>query len=194
MVARGFVLLALVLLPSLAGAQQPPRPAYSVQPNGVVAATLPAPILSETDVRKRLVSGLTTTFLVAARNRATDAVSGARIEVRYDLWDEVWLVRRIEFDRKSEQQRITSFAELEKWWRTPLRLLATNADRVSLQLDLTVLPFSAAESDDARQWISKPGGGSAAGGSGGIVDVLIGTTIDAKPITSYRWNVELSLK
>lgn len=193
MVARRFVLLALLALPSLVRAQQPPRPSYSVT-NGVVAATLPASILSESDVRKRLVSGLTTTFLVAARNRATDAVSGARVEVRYDLWDEVWLVRRIEFDRKSEQQRIASMGELEKWWRTPLRLLSTNADRVSLQLDVTVLPFSAAESDDARQWISKSGGVGTAGGGGGIVDALIGTTINAKPIISYRWNVELALK
>jgi hypothetical protein len=192
MVARTFVLLSLFALPLLALAQ--PKPAYSVQPNGVVAATLPASILSESDVQKRLTSGLTTTFLVAARNRATDEISGARLEVRYDLWDEVWLVRRIEFDRKQERQRIASMAELEKWWRTPLRLLSTDASRVSLQLDLTVLPFSAAESEDARQWMSKSGGVGTAGGSGGVVDALIGTTINARPITSYRWNVELALK
>jgi hypothetical protein len=193
MVARTFVLLSLLALPLLALAQ--PRPTYSVQPNGVVAATLPAAVLTDSDVQKRLTSGLTTTFLIAARDRAANAVSGARLEVRYDLWDEVWLVRRIEFDRKPERQRIASMADLEKWWRTPLRLLSTDASRISLQLDLTVLPFSAAESDDARQWISKSGGvGTASGGGGGVVDALIGTTINAKPITSYRWNVELALK
>jgi hypothetical protein len=192
MVARTFALLSLLALSFIASAQA--RPTYSVQPNGVVAATLPASILAESDVQKRLTSGLTTTFLVVARNRGTDAVSGARVEVRYDLWDEVWLVRRIEFDRKSEQQRIASMADLEKWWRTPLRLLSTDADRVALQLDVTVLPFSAAESEDARQWISKSGGVGTAGGGGGVVDALIGTTINAKPITSYRWNVELALK
>ncbi len=191
MVARACVLLSLLALPALAQ----PRPAYSVQATGVVAATLPASILTESDVQKRLTSGLTTTFLVVARNRGTDAVSGARVEVRYDLWDEVWLVRRIEFDRKSERQRIASMAELEKWWRTPLRLLSTDASRVSLQLDLTVLPFSAAESDDARQWISKSGGvGTGGAGNAGFVEALIGTTISARPITSFRWNVALSLK
>jgi hypothetical protein len=191
MVARTFVLLFLFALPAFAQMQ---RPQFAVQPNGVVAATLSSSILSEADVRKQLNSGLTTTFLIAARNRGTDAVSGARVEVRYDLWDEVWLVRRIEFDRKTEQQRITSFAELEKWWRAPVRLLSTSGDRVSLQLDLTVLPFSAAEREDARQWISKSGGVATGSGGGGIVDALIGTTINAKPITSYRWNVELALK
>ncbi|HYI11249.1 MAG TPA: hypothetical protein VEK57_19495 [Thermoanaerobaculia bacterium] len=183
----------LFLLPLLASAQ-PQRLTFQVQPGGVVAAVLPASILSDTDVRKQLSSGLTATFVVAARNRVTQDLSGARIEIRYDLWDEVWLVRKIEFDRKQEQQRIASFEALEKWWKTPLRLLATGAPRAPLQIDLTVLPFSAAEREDARQWISKSGGVGTAGGGTGLVDALIGTTIAAKPIMSYRWSVELSLK
>lgn len=159
-----------------------------------MAAVLPASILSDADVRKQLSSGLTATFVVAARNRLTAAVTGARVEIRYDLWDEVWIVRRIEFDRRQEQQRIKSFEALEKWWRTPLRLMATGEPRVSLQIDATVLPFSAAEREDAREWISKAGGVGSAGGGGGLIDALIGTTISAKPIASYRWNVELSLR
>ncbi|HUR80800.1 MAG TPA: hypothetical protein VM733_08540 [Thermoanaerobaculia bacterium] len=169
------------------------RPAFSVQ-NGVIAATLPASILQNASVKKQLGSGLTTTFLVVAREGKR--VSGARVEIRYDLWDEVWLVKRVELDGRTDRQRIASNEALEKWWRTPLRLLAaTNADRVLLQVDLNVLPFSAAEEEDARQWITKSGGvGTAAGGGGGIVDALIGTTISAKPITSFRWNVDLSLR
>ena len=63
-----------------------------------------------------------------------------------------------------------------------------------MQLDVTVLPFSTAEEDDARQWITKSGGvGTAASGTG-LVDALIGTTISAKPITSFRWKVDLSLR
>lgn len=189
---RPALAIAFLLLPLLASAQ-PARLTFQTQPGGVVAAVLPASILSDRDVRKQLNSGLTATFVVAARNRVTNDLSGARIEIRYDLWDEVWLVRKIEFDRKQEQQRITSFDALEKWWKTPLRLLATASPRVPLQVDLTVLPFSAAEREDARQWISKSGG-VAAGGGTGLVDALIGTTISAKPIMSYRWSVELSLK
>lgn len=193
---RRTLVLALLLLPAAARAQQPPpRPSFSVQAGGVVAASLPLAILSDADVRKQLGSGLTTTFLVTARNRGTDTVTGARMEIRYDLWDEVWIVKKIEFDRKTETQRIASRDALEKWWRTPLRLLATGADRLSLQLDVSVLPFSAAESEDARQWISKSGGvGTASGGGAGLVDALIGTTIAAKPITSFRWNLELALR
>ena len=186
MVTRGAVVMILIALALSARAQQ--RPGFTVQ-SGAVAATLPASVLQDKNVKKQLGSGLTTTFLVVARQN--NSVSGARIEVRYDLWDEVWIVRRVEFDGKSERQRISSADALEKWWRTPVRLFATSAQRVALQVDLNVLPFSAAEEDDARQWITKAGG---VGSDTGLVGALIGTTISAKPITSFRWNVDLSLR
>lgn len=183
----GLVLLALALSSE---AQQ--RPVFS-RNAGIVAVTMPSAVLQDGGVKKQLGSGLTTTFLVAVRQRDSGRLTAARLEVRYDLWDEVWLVRRVEFDGKSERQRITSAEALEKWWRTPVRLFASAADRVPLQVEVSVLPFSAAEEDDARAWISKSGGVGTAGGSG-LVDALIGTTISAKPITSFRWNVDLSLR
>lgn len=193
MVKPFLVFTGVLFLAALARAQQPPL-SFTIQPGGVVAATLPMSILQDTSVREQLHSGLTTTFLIVARQRETRAVNGARIEIRYDLWDEVWLVRKIEFDRKSERQRLTSLEALEKWWHTPLRVLATNAARVALQVDLSVLPFSAAEEEDARQWITKSGGVGTGDAGPGLVDALIGTTLSAKPLTSYRWNVELALR
>ena len=181
-----------LLLAAFARAQQP-QLGFTVQPGGVVAASLPMSILQDASVRKQLRSGLTTTFLFVTRLRDTKVISGARIEVRYDLWDEVWIVQKIEHDRKSERQRLTSLEALEKWWRTPLRMMATRASRVALQIDLSVLPFSAAEEEDARQWITKSGGVGTGSGTG-LVDALIGTTISARPLTSYRWNVELTVQ
>ena len=187
-VVRRAIPLTLLLVALTARAEQ--RPAFSVQ-SGVVAAVLPGSVLQNASVKKHLGSGLTTTFLVVARERGGN-VTGARMEVRYDLWDEVWIVKRVEFDGRIERQRLASAEALERWWRTPVRLLSTTAARVALQVELSVLPFSAAEEEDARQWITKSGGvGTAAGGAGGIVDVLIGTTISARPITSFRWNVDL---
>jgi hypothetical protein len=182
-----------LLLSAFARAQQP-QLGFTVQSGGVVAATLPLSILQDASVRKQLRSGLTTTFLFVVRQRDTRVVSGARIEIRYDLWDEVWIVQKVEHDRKSERHRLTSLDALEKWWRTPLRMLATKASRVMLQIDMSALPFSAAEEADARQWITKSGGVGTNSGGTGLVDALIGTTISAKPLTSYRWNVELALQ
>lgn len=198
MVTRALV--GLLLLAALsAHAQQRPfdsaqgRPAFTMQ-SGVVAASLPASVLQDRSVKRQLGSGLTTTFILSARQRETGDITAARMEVRYDLWDEVWLVRRVEFDGRTDRQRITTAEALEKWWRAPVRLFTSGAPRVALQVELNVLPFSAAEEDDARAWITKSGGvGTAAGGSG-LVDALIGTTISAKPITSFRWNVDLSLR
>lgn len=190
--ARIFALF-LLLAALNARAQQPPL-AFTVQPGGVVAATLPLSVLNDASVRKQLRSGLTTTFLLVARQRDTRVVTGARIEIRYDLWDEVWIAQKVEFDRKSEQQRLASLEALEKWWRTPLRVLATRAARVPLQVDLSVLPFSAAEEEDARQWITKSGGVGAGEAGTGLVDALIGTTLSAKPLASYRWNVDLAVR
>lgn len=188
MVTRAGVLALLALLPLLARGQQ--RPAFSVQAGGVVSATLPSFVLQTPAVRKQLSSGLTTTFVVAARQRPSQTVTGARIEIRFDLWDEVWLVRKIEFDRREERQRLASFEALEKWWRSPVRLFATREASVPLQLELSVLPFSASDEEDAREWIAK-GGGVATPGSGGLVDVLIGTTLSAKPIVRWRWDAEV---
>lgn len=191
MVRRAAIALVLVTLALGARAQQ--RPAFTRQADAV-AASLPSSVLQDERVKKQLGSGLTTTFILAARQRDAGTITSARLEVRYDLWDEVWHVRRVEFDGKIDRQRITSAEALEKWWKTPVRLFATNAERVLLQVELNVLPFSAAEEDDARAWIAKSGGVGTAASGNGLVDALIGTTISAKPITSFRWNVDLSLR
>jgi hypothetical protein len=179
----------MVLVVALAAHAQ--SPTFTAQ-NGIVAASLPTSLLQHASIRKQLGSGLTTTFLLVAREGKR--LSGARIEIRYDLWDEVWLVRRVEFDGRSDRQRILSSDALEKWWRTPVRLLSATGPRAVVQVDCNVLPFSAAEEEDARQWITKSGGVGTAASGGGIVDVLIGTTISARPIVSFRWNVDLALR
>lgn len=190
---RHAVLALLILAAAVAQAEE--RPTVTVLPGGTVGIALPVSILQRADVRKQLGGGLTTTFAVAARDGETKG--GARIEVRYDLWDEVYLLRRVDFDRHEERQRLTA-EQLEQWWRTtPVRVLASPRDALHLQIELSVLPFSAAEEEDARQWLSKSGGvgGAARGGrSPGLVDVLIGTTIQAKPLLTFRWTLDVKLR
>ena len=47
----------------------------------------------------------------------------------------------------------------KRWWRNPTRLLSTNDDRLLVDVELLVLPFSAQEERDAREWLSKSGWG-----------------------------------
>ena len=157
-----------------------------------VSSSLPLRVIQAPEVQKRLAGGLTTIFLVVARNSAGNAAGASRIEVRYDLWDEVYLVKKIDFDGKIEQQRIASRDALERWWRaTPLRLGAMTS---GADVELTVLPFSSAEQEDAREWLSKSGGvagpsATRGGAANTLVDALIGTTIHARPILTYRWKL-----
>jgi hypothetical protein len=157
----------------------------------MVAVALPAALLADRDIHRQLGSGLTTTFILTARQRDADRRGAARIEIRFDLWDEVWIVHRVEADGKEERERIASRELLDKWWSAPVRVFAAAADRVVLNVSLTVLPFSAAEGEDARQWISKPGGLTVAEGGSPLITALIGTTLNAKPIRSYRWQGEV---
>jgi len=189
---RVSALLVALLLPAFAFAQ--PRPSFVAQPGRTVAVSLPSSLLDEREVKKQISSGLTTTFLLSAQARESDRRGAARVEVRFDLWDEVWLVRRIEFDGKEERQRLASRDALDKWWRVPVRLFAANADRVALRVTLSVLPFSIAEGEDARQWIAKSGGLGTPGGGSPLVTALIGTTLDAKPIRAYHWNAEVAFR
>lgn len=170
------------------------RPTFVAQQGRVVAAVLPAALLADKEVQHQLGSGLTTTFVLSAKQRDADRRGGARIEIRFDLWDEVWIVRRTEFDGKEDRQRIATREALEKWWSAPVRLFAAAAQRVALSVTLTALPFSAAEGEDAREWISKSGGVGATEGGSPLVTALIGTTLSAKPIRSWRWQAEIAFR
>ena len=183
--------LLAVLVIAAASAHADPRPAFSVMPGGTVAVALPQSLLQDATVRKQLGSGLTTVVTIIAKDTATKNNGGARFEIRYDLWDEVWLVRKTEFDGHTEALKIPSFDALLQWWHNPTRLLTSNASPVLLSVELRVLPFSAAEEQDAREWISKSGGVASPAAAGTFVQTLIATTITARPIITHRWTAEL---
>jgi hypothetical protein len=184
-------LLALTLLVLPAAMAEQPRPVFGSRDGRTVTVALPASILSDREVHRQIGSGLTATFVLESRLRDATRRGTARIEIRFDLWDEVWLARRIEQDGKEERQRLPTRAALEKWWSTPFRIFAATADRAALQVTLTVLPFSIAEGDDAREWISKAGGSAAREGGSPLITAMIGTTVSAKPIRTYRWSTDV---
>jgi hypothetical protein len=186
-VKRAWLAAAVILLQVAAAPEPPPTATMS---DSAVRVVFPEHILRRAGVRKQLASALTTTFLVTARTRDI-AEAKSRIEVRFDLWDEVYLVRRIELGRVVEQRKLASMNELLQWWQTPMHVLDVRAPRATLDLRLTILPFSTAEEGDAREWLSKSGGvGTEQSPADGVVGAMIGTTIQARPIATYRWSIE----
>lgn len=180
MVKGGVTLLLLSLLTATATFAAERRPVVTLKGERVLVS-LPDAILKDARVRTRLESALTTTFILR-----TSFGGPSRIEIRYDLWDEVYRVRR---DRAAPQE--IAKAQLESWWQTPIDLGGAG-ERRSVTIELIVLPFSAAEEKDARLWLSKSGGaGAPPADPSSIVDVLIGTTLTARPVVSFRWLVEI---
>lgn len=172
---------ALMLLLAVTATAQQRQPA-AILTGDRVAVVLPDSVLKDSRVRTRLESALTTTFILK-----TSLGGSSRIEIRYDLWDEVFHVRR---DRGAQQTIPKS--RLEEWWRTAIDA-GRAGDGRSFDVELTVLPFSADEESDARQWLSKSGGaGAPSADPSSIVDALIGTTLTARPIVSFRWSLKVA--
>jgi len=181
-------LLIAVLAGALLAAAPASRPVATISADGHLDITLPPNSLRNDEVQKHLTSGLTTVFLLSVND------SGARVEIRYDLWDEKYLVTTVDSERRIRKSSIDSFEHLADWWsHTPLR--AGKASREA-RVKLEVIPFSASEEEDAQRWLSHSIGvnsgqtdPSRKSETGGILDILIGTSVQRHPLQTWRWTL-----
>jgi hypothetical protein len=181
-----------ILASALLSAAPANKPVATLSADGHLDVTLPASILRNDEVQRHLTSGLTTVFLLTVND------SGARVEIRYELWDEKFLVTIIDSERRTQQTSIDTFEHLADWWsRTPLRV---GKARNEVRAKLEVIPFSAREEEDAQRWLARSIGASsnaadpaqkkdAAGTAGGILDLLIGTSVQRHPLQTWRWTL-----
>ncbi len=205
--ALRLALLALLLAALGARAAEPPAPAFELRERALAVSALP-PVLARPEVRPHLSTGLTTTLFVEVR--ATDgeghrARGGARVEVRYELWDEVFLVNAMGIDGRPHRESLPSFERLLGWWQS-LALPILAADPLSargpwkLDVRLSVIPFSQSEQRDTQRWLTEsierraetpPGGNAAARPEPltGALDALIATSIQRQRLVGYDWQV-----
>lgn len=187
--------LALTLVVAAAAAAAPPNnvPRVSVAPSGEVDVVLPPSVLRLAEVRKHLASGLTTAFVTVLDARERGAV---RVEIRYEPWDENYLVATLEANGRRQKTTLPTYERLVEWWsRTPLRIGRSTASTIRLKLD--VVPFSATEEADAQRWLSRSLGSASAtsdpsqpdASAGALLDLIIGTSVQRRPILSFRWTV-----
>ncbi len=196
------------LVAAIAGAAQ--VPAFDLDRDGILNVVALPELLSRREVRPHLGSGLTTSFIVEieARDTRGHKVRGAgRIDVRYELWDEVFLVRVFSMGRGQRLGPARSFEELQAAWqqlRLPIaavRSLDRKAGPWKVEVTLSVVPFSQSEQRDAQRWFNDsiavrppsppgPDGGSVTGEPGGVLDLFLGTSIQRRSLVRYDWTVE----
>jgi len=200
-----FVCFAMV---SGAGPLCAAGPVLQSEANWVVLAGLPS-LLDKAEVRKQLDSGLTATLAFEVRTTGASPQKlrgGARVDVRYELWDEVYLVTRLDASGKRERLRFDSFAQFGHWWREarlPVLPLPRGAGPWQAEVRLRVIPFSQAEQRETQRWLSDSMAGTTGGSAGAVsqalddqpvsfsqvLQLLVATSIGRPALYEQEWNL-----
>ena len=198
-------MITTILLSFLIVFNDPPiAPAQLFRSEEGLQVLLPDWILNDEEVLEQFKSGLTNTFILKLSIRARNGASfqgAARIEIRYELWDEVFLINILEGDGKRTTHNIPNLKAFRQWWKAsaftilppPSSQYATNA-----RITLDFIPFSQSEQNHARAWLTDSNrgniqnNGEQASQVTNIFQTIMATSIQSKPIWSHRWNVTLS--
>jgi hypothetical protein len=175
-------------------------PALERSAEGVALTKLP-PLLRNGEVRRQLGTGLTTTLAFEVRLGGGKARGGARIDIRYELWDEIWLVTRADTLGRTQRARFPSFEQLESWWSDlRLEVLPPRTPPGPAEVRLRVIPFSQSEQLDAQRWFSRSlaaeptdSAGAVSGlleePSGDLFNLLLATSIGRPALQEYEWKL-----
>ncbi len=205
---RGTLLGSILILLVAAPARAVEAPRLELDHGALVISGLPD-VLSRPEVRPQLASGLTTTFVVrvsADDEHGAKAAGGGTVAVRFEPWDEVFLVAAAGVEGGARKDSLPSFERLSVWWRD-LKLPVLPATALSpagpwrVKVAVHVVPFSESERADTQSWFSASVGGgqrsnaqdlSAAAKKSpesGILDLLVATSIQRRSLVSYDWTV-----
>ena len=187
--------LSLLLVPGLPAANVEAR--VVIDDSGRVQLTgLPA-VLGDIDVERHLTSGLTTSFLFRVRPQRSLPEGASRIDIRLELWDEVFLVSVIDGEGRLTRLERSSVEDLRQWWSEVEVVVSgpTSASAGSLEsarVSLDVIPFSQAELSDTQRWLAESMGQAQAGTRPGVsraVGVLIATSMQRRTVRSWTWTL-----
>ena len=174
-----------------------PQPSAVMLRSGAIAVTLPSDLLRTAEVKEQLTSGLTTVFIITGS--AAGSKAGARIEVRYQLWEEKYLVSVIDAAGAERKLTLDSEAALANWWKSDPQLVIAAphpSGPVDVDVKLTMLPFSAQEQNDTRRWLSRTLSASGEGDGANsperaaqVLRIIVQTSIQRKPLLQRTWSV-----
>lgn len=206
---KGASLLVLLLLFAPRLHAQAPR----LEPGAgdwTVLTSLP-PLLGREEVRKQLGTGLTTTlaFHIRATGGGRERIEGgARVDIRYELWDEIYLVTRMDSTGRIARASFPSFDRLAEWWRE-LRLEVARLPRPAgsppwkVEVRLRVIPFSQSEQLQAQRWLSESLTAEETGSAGAVagaleeqpatfsqvLNLLMATSLQRTALLESEWNL-----
>ncbi len=205
-----FLAAAAVLLGSVASPAEQPALAFG---RGVLSLSDLPPTLADPTVARHLDTGLTTVFLFTVEFRGAEVQKGAvQVEIRYDLWDEVYRVERLEGPAEVTATAVRSRDRLQEWWRSVVLRVAPaegvwRSTPTQAKVALQVLPFSQAEQRDAQDWLLRSLRGTAAAPERGasapgqpaqrsaatpvrdFYGAMLASSIGRRSLISYSWTV-----
>lgn len=188
-----------------------PPPTLRRTDAGDLHLALPAELLTDHELVAQLESGLTTSLVVRVEARdplRRQVVGVAHLDVRFELWDEEFLLRGFGADGRQlgpAARRVAGRAELARLLPTlELTVLAgAGLDPRApwtLEIALELVPFSLAEQRDAQRWFSdtvasQRGSATEVGGEGGnsgsglgrLVDLVMATSLDRRAVRRFAW-------
>lgn len=181
-------------------------PVIQLDEDGYLYMGLPENVLDHEEVGAHLKTGLTTSFIhtVSLRLEQGTFKEFARVDVRYELWDELYLVSLHTKMGLYQKLSFQSFDELKTWWRGNNILVATyplDPQPISdARVKVEVLPFSAAEMKAAQRWFVNTRQARKVPSGDDDQEVELGTdafriflttSIKRHPLLSFRWKVKL---
>jgi hypothetical protein len=201
-------ILALTFLTSRPGIAAEPE--LVLRPVGLTLRHLP-PVFSEELVARHLDTGLTTSFVFGVDAGRGSPKGAAEVRIRYDLWDERYVLERRDLRRDSVAAAALAKPRLGEWWRSLELVVASGLPSLPparAKVTLHVLPFSQAEQRDAQDWLLRsfqapgenrePGGAdtrpsaAAAAPLRNLYGSMLAASIGQRSLITYSWTVAVT--
>ena len=194
--------LLLAVLTADRAYPDPARPRVLCGEEGSCKVSRLPPVLSDPEVMGYVTSGLTTTLLLTLSTRderRTVRRRSARIELRFEPWEEVLHVRMAAQEGRPTRQQVPK-SGMEAWWRDlavsfPGPAVAGGGAEVGID----VIPFSEEDEADARRWYaeslrrdSRADAGAAGGGAfAPVLDALTLSSIKRHGVVRFSWTTSV---
>ncbi len=181
------------------------KPRLQLQEPGELVIKIPAALLSDPSLERRLFSGLTTSIELDTQLKSPTGSSRfkALLTIRYHVWEETVLVYLLEPGNRVSHQTFDKIEAFYSWLeQVGIKLAKPAASPYPLTVKTTcrIVPYSNAEAAKTRDWFSQvlrvPHAGEQGLGStetvsgeggNGVFQILMSQGIGRETHAIYRW-------